>query len=580
MFENSRATREGERLEALKAYHILDTASEQDFDELAELASTICQTPIAILGFLDGERHWFKAKKGTELTASPQNMSFCVHTIATSEDILVVEDAKKDPRFASNPAAKALDLQFYAGVPLTNNEGHALGTLCVFDHTSRQLSDAQRTALKLLGRQAVDKLELRRKIFDLEAAKNEILELNKQMADQSDELQTFNEETAAINEELATINEELRSTNEELLSTQEQLLSSQQRLQLITDNITQLVWMAEPTGEIYWYNERWYAYTGTTPEEMAGWGWQRVHHQDHVVKVTEKYKTCMADGVLWEDTFPLRSAEGEYRWFLSRAVPFKDETGKILHWFGTNTDVTAQREDEQRKNDFISMVSHELKTPLTSTMAYVQVAQSKLNKQGDRSTAHMMDRSLKQLSKMTIMINGFLNVAKLESGQMHIQPSDFDLRELLIELQEEQLSLSPSHVFKFMLPESVIISADRDKIGQVVTNLISNAVKYSPLGSTVQVSCDIYASKVRINVNDQGMGIPLSEQPFLFDRFYRMQGEHLKYISGFGIGLYLCKEIVERHHGAIGVNSTLGSGSVFWFELPKLPSDQQYLSVL
>lgn len=111
----------------------------------------------------------------------------------------------------------------------------------------------------------------------------------------------------------------------------------------LADSLPQLAWMTDETGYISWYNQRWFDFTGTTLEEMKGWGWQKVHHPEYVEPVTERFKNAVGRGEPWEDTFPLRSAQGEYRWFLSRALPMRDESGKITRWFGTNTDVTHQR---------------------------------------------------------------------------------------------------------------------------------------------------------------------------------------------------------------------------------------------
>ncbi|HYF08002.1 MAG TPA: PAS domain S-box protein [Acetobacteraceae bacterium] len=122
------------------------------------------------------------------------------------------------------------------------------------------------------------------------------------------------------------------------------LRESEARFRALADSIPQLAWMARPDGGIFWYNQRWYDYTGTTLEEMQGWGWRAVHHPGHVERVTAHFRNQVAAGEHWEDTFPLRGREGEYRWFLSRARPIRDAEGRILLWFGTNTDVTDQRE--------------------------------------------------------------------------------------------------------------------------------------------------------------------------------------------------------------------------------------------
>lgn len=129
--------------------------------------------------------------------------------------------------------------------------------------------------------------------------------------------------------------------------TEQALAESEQRFRELADNMSQFAWMADESGNIFWYNKRWFDYTGTTLKEMQGWGWEKVHHPDHVQRVVKKISRCFNTGEIWEDTFPLRGRDGRHRWFLSRAVPIRDESGRVLRWFGTNTDVTAQRNAEE-----------------------------------------------------------------------------------------------------------------------------------------------------------------------------------------------------------------------------------------
>jgi PAS domain S-box-containing protein len=124
------------------------------------------------------------------------------------------------------------------------------------------------------------------------------------------------------------------------------LRESEARFRELANNISQFAWTADASGWIYWYNQRWHDYTGTTPEDMAGWGWRKVHHPDHVERVVARISECFESGTPWEDTFPLRAADGSYNWFLSRALPIRNEAGDVIRWFGTNTDVTKQIEAE------------------------------------------------------------------------------------------------------------------------------------------------------------------------------------------------------------------------------------------
>jgi len=170
---------ENERLAALRSYNILDTAAEKDFDDLTTLASSICQTPIALISLVDTERQWFKSHIGLAASETPIEQSFCAHAIVSYNEIMIVDDARTDERFADNPLVTGNPkIVFYAGVPLINEEGFALGTLCVIDQKKKQLSAEQTTALKVVAKQVVDKLELRRKITDLQIANQELRDAN------------------------------------------------------------------------------------------------------------------------------------------------------------------------------------------------------------------------------------------------------------------------------------------------------------------------------------------------------------------------------------------------------------------
>lgn len=170
---------EEERLLALQSYNILDTAEEEDFDELTTLASAICQTPIALISLVDDKRQWFKSHPGIPQTETPKELSFCAHAIVAADDIMVVNDARKDERFADNPLVTGdTKVIFYAGVPLVNEDGFALGSLCVIDHEHKELNDVQVNALKIIAKQVINKLELRKKAIKLEKINQDLRDAN------------------------------------------------------------------------------------------------------------------------------------------------------------------------------------------------------------------------------------------------------------------------------------------------------------------------------------------------------------------------------------------------------------------
>ncbi len=248
---------------------------------------------------------------------------------------------------------------------------------------------------------------------------------------------------------------------------------------------------------------------------------------------------------------------------------FYDTAGNPLSLNGTLRDITVQKKEEERKDDFMGMVSHELKTPLTSLKAYLQVMQRMAAKSENLTVLNTLEKSLKQVDNMTGMIHGFLNVSRLDSGQMHIEKTVFDFGKLFLEIEDEVLSVIHTHSFVFRASGPLSVPADREKISQVIHNLIGNAVKYSPIGSKVTVEYGTAGDgQMVFTVSDQGKGIPEEDRHRIFERYYRVKDTHSTSISGFGIGLYLCREIIELHSGKIKVRNAPDGGSVFSFALP------------
>lgn len=247
--------------------------------------------------------------------------------------------------------------------------------------------------------------------------------------------------------------------------------------------------------------------------------------------------------------------------------PIVDASGHITGISKIIRDITEKKLEEQRKNDFVAMVSHELKTPLTSILSYIQLLLSKVKKTDDSFGIQMLTRTEIQAKRMVNMINDFLNVARLEEAKVHLSNSEFELTALLQEIIHEIQVTNTSHHIESDCCEAMLYG-DRDKIGQVFTNLISNAIKYSPIGSTILIRCELVEGAVKISVKDEGVGISSKDQEKLFERFYRVDDERIKNVSGFGIGLYLVSEILRYHNTKIEVQSSIGAGSIFFFTLP------------
>lgn len=259
---------------------------------------------------------------------------------------------------------------------------------------------------------------------------------------------------------------------------------------------------------------------------------------------------------------------GRKKWLNTTGKIELNDEGGVKAVIGTILDITEAKEDDLRKDDFIGMVSHELKTPLTSLVGYSQILDLHARRTNDTFAKDKIDKVLTQVKKMNTMINGFLNVSRLESGKIQLNKQPFLMNALIKETIEDLGLRAGTHQLNFAEGSDANIVADRDKIGTVLSNLISNAVKYSPGGMQIMIKSILKNNTVVISVEDEGMGIGQADLEKLFDRYYRAEHKQMENISGFGIGLYLCAEIINRHEGRIWAESVVGKGSTFYFEIP------------
>ncbi|MAT73142.1 MAG: hybrid sensor histidine kinase/response regulator [Planctomycetaceae bacterium] len=349
---------------------------------------------------------------------------------------------------------------------------------------------------------------------------------------------------------------------------------SEERFRTLADNMSQFAWMADAKGWIFWYNRRWYDYTGTTLEEMQGWGWKKVHHPDHLERVVERLQRSWDTGEEWEDMFPLRSKTGEYRWFLSRALPIRDEDGKILRWLGTNTDVTEQREAEQalqeadrRKNEFLAMLAHELRNPLGPIRNGLEILDRE--QAYDAEAVPLMRRQVDQLVRL---VEDLLDVSRIMRGKVELRKAPVELNELvqqsvvsvrdLIDRRGQTLDVSLSD-------GEVWLSADAVRLTQVVGNLLNNASKYSDAGGAIQIAVTRNGDEAEIAIRDDGMGIEAELLPHVFELFTQADRALDRSQGGLGIGLTVVNQLVHRHGGRVEAASDgLGHGSVFTITLP------------
>ncbi|MEP6726329.1 MAG: PAS domain S-box protein [Bacteroidota bacterium] len=346
---------------------------------------------------------------------------------------------------------------------------------------------------------------------------------------------------------------------------EEKIKESENQFRTFADSIQNLAWIANADGWIYWYNQRWYDYTGTTLEEMKGWGWDKVHHPDHIKNVIEFVKEAWKKDEAFELTFPLRRHDGEYRWFLTRAYPVKDANGNIERWIGTNTDITEQKMSEQKKDEFISIASHEMKTPLTTAKGYLELLLLSLNE--ENQTALYATKANQAIDRLNLLVTELLDASKIQNGQLNYTITTFDFNKMVDEAIENFQLSAKNHSIQKSGNCSQQITGDSGRLQQVMINLLSNAIKYSPNANKVLVKIEEQDGKIQVSVQDFGIGMSIQHLDKIFDRYYRVQ-EHAIHFQGLGIGLYISNNIIQRHKGKMWVESEPEKGSTFYFTLP------------
>jgi signal transduction histidine kinase len=339
--------------------------------------------------------------------------------------------------------------------------------------------------------------------------------------------------------------------------------------QMALDSANVGIWIMDATSRKFLPSSRTKALFGFLPNEDMSF-------EDALLKIVDKHrrtvmtameKAIKTHGNLYMECPVSTAPEKKHRW-LSITGGFSATDSSNNYFSGIVVDITDQKQNDLRRSKFIGIVSHELKTPLTALKGYVQMLSNWAKKQKDSFTIGTLSKVEKQVKKMLNMINSLLNLSGAEAGKIHLTKQEFLLDELISEVIEETLFITASHQIVLLPCESIRINADRDKVEQVLVNLLSNAAKYSGNAEPIEMTCVLQDHNVTVSIRDHGLGISSQDIEKLFLPHYRVESEETEKIEGFGIGLYLCAEIIQRHKGKIWVESELGKGSTFKFSLP------------
>jgi PAS domain S-box-containing protein len=351
---------------------------------------------------------------------------------------------------------------------------------------------------------------------------------------------------------------------------EEALRKSEERLRIALDAGKIGVWDWNLITDKLTWSERVFEINGVSPDsfQVNIENFRNLIHEEDRKKVKNILAKAINDNVPFNATFRIVAPDGDVRWVETSAAVTRDKKGKPLHMLGATTDTSKEKKVEQDKNDFVGIATHELKTPVTSLKAYAEVLQRRFARGGDMFSSNQLAKMNAQLDKLTMLISDLLDVTKIESGKlrMHYEKFDFDI--FVSEVVEELQRTTERHTISIDGQAQKKVTADRERTGQVLTNLISNAIKYSPHTDKILIKVSATDKNVQVCVQDFGVGIPVSKQDKLFERFYRISGPKENTFPGLGLGLYVSHEITKRLNGRLWVESELGKGSTFCFLLP------------
>lgn len=350
--------------------------------------------------------------------------------------------------------------------------------------------------------------------------------------------------------------------------------NSEKEFRELVDFMPHKITQADPDGQTMFCNKSWLDYTGKSEKEFIDDSWVDMVHPDDKEEAERQVYSSFEDGTDIDLEVRLLNKDNEYKWHLSRATCIKDENGKITSWLSSSTEIQKLKEEEELKEGFLKLVSHELKTPVTSIKGYVQLLLSILSQESEAGNGAVkvkpyLNRIETQVERLIRLISEMLDLSRIEQNELELKPEIFNINTHVEEIIDDLTYSNKEIQIKLENQFNCEVFADKDRIGQVIINFITNAYKYSPEDYRVDVK--IFQENedfVAVSVIDHGIGIQQEEIQQIFKKFYRVPGNRDDTYAGFGIGLFLSNNIIERHNGKINVESEFGKGSQFTFTLP------------
>jgi PAS domain S-box-containing protein len=351
----------------------------------------------------------------------------------------------------------------------------------------------------------------------------------------------------------------------------EALEKSEKLLRSITTAAPTGLWQSDKEGNIIYVNQTWINWTGLTFQEQMGKGWLNCVMEGDRLLAQRRFVNELQHKGYYEVEFRIYHTDGAEHWCVATGKPQFNKDGDFEGYIGACVDITDQKLLQQQKDNFIGIASHELKTPVTSMKAYTQVLEKMLRKKGEVKEAVMINKMDSQLNRLTSLIGDLLDVTKINSGRLQFNNRNFDFNALVIDLVEDLQRTTQNHILDLKLADSKSVFGDQERIGQVITNFITNAIKYSPEGKMIIISSKLDENELTFCVKDFGIGIAENNLVKVFEQFYRVTGSMQYTFPGLGLGLYISAEIVKQAGGKIWAESQIGIGSTFCFSLPLSP---------
>lgn len=373
----------------------------------------------------------------------------------------------------------------------------------------------------------------------------------------------------------------------ELQHAEHALRESEARFRFLAETIPSIVWTAGPDGTITYANRRWLEYTGLTQEQNTTSWPELVLHPDDYERCVAKWNEALREGKPYEIEVRNRRHDGVYRWFVTRAVPLRDDHGSVVSWFGITTDINDQkelqerlREADRRKDEFLATLAHELRNPLAPISNSLHILRAPRDRVADDGVLNILQR---QVNHLVRLVDDLLELSRITRGKIELRKDRVDLSAIVhsaVETSRPLIDAGQHRLTIRMDPEPITLEADPVRLAQVIANLLNNAAKYTDRGGRIWLTTKRERSDVIVSVRDNGVGIPPEMLPDIFGMFTQADRSLGQAQGGLGIGLTLAQSLAHMHGGNMEARSDgPGKGSEFVVRLPVGPVDQHVKAV-